>query len=96
MLCRTLGRTLAELRATLNSDELTLWMAEYQREPWGDYRGDIQAAITASATVNSMGGRTKPNDFIPKWEAPVVLSWAEASNFLSAWAEGQNRKGASG
>ena len=28
----------------------------------------MQAAIGASASVNAMGGKTRPKDFLPKWE----------------------------
>ncbi len=69
-LCRTLKKTLAELQQAITADELCLWLADYQLQPWGEWRDDLCAGqITAMiANVNTKRGGFKPSDFMPDFE----------------------------
>jgi hypothetical protein len=58
-LCRTLGRTLGELGATMSSQEFSVWMDEYAREPWGDNRADLHAAMLGATIANHAGKMRK-------------------------------------
>jgi len=53
----------------MDAAEFGLWLAAYQRSPWGEYRTDLQAGIIAStvANVNSTQ-RFVPADFMPYLE----------------------------
>jgi hypothetical protein len=53
------GRTIAELKEVMSSDEFTDWMAYYQISPFGDYRQDIQAALVASTIANANAPKGK-------------------------------------
>jgi hypothetical protein len=57
MLARTLGRTLDELGRTMSAAEFADHLADYLREPWGDRRADLQAALV-SHTVATFAGKT--------------------------------------
>lgn len=46
-----LGRTVAELEATLGAGELEEWIALAQEEPWGPFRQDVLATIGWSYAV---------------------------------------------
>ena len=65
-----LGRTVAELSATLSEHELAEWMAYYSLEPWGEDRADLRAGVIASAVYNAQGakkrggGQFAPADFL--------------------------------
>ena len=70
-LALALGKTRAELLATLTSSELSAWMAFSRIEPIGYARGDLQAAIIASTVANV--NRKKPlglKDFMPDFDKP--------------------------
>ena len=73
MLCRALGRTPGELEAELTSAEFAEFMADHRMGPWGETRGDIQAAVVASTIANvNRGPKTAAfelSDFIPKYGA---------------------------
>jgi hypothetical protein len=67
LLARTLSRTVRELLASLSAEELTEWIAEYELEPWGELRGDLQMATVAAATTNAWlkkADRVKPSTFL--------------------------------
>ena len=51
-----LGKTVAELSATLSITEFNEWIAFDRVDPIGGYRGDLQAAIVARAMA---GGEIK-------------------------------------
>jgi len=57
-----MGRTLKELRETMEPAELVLWMARNRESPIGFDREDFHAAQVASA----MGGG-KISDLMPRW-----------------------------
>ena len=50
-LALVLGMTVAELNQRMSSRELSEWMAFYRIEPFGDVRGDVQAAVIAQSTL---------------------------------------------
>lgn len=62
-----LGRTVAELDATMSSAEMAEWMALLRVEPWGPYRADLQAAIGAWAAAAPWSSQVKVGDFVPEF-----------------------------
>jgi hypothetical protein len=59
-----------ELLISVSSEELTEWAAYYQLDPFGSYRGDLQAGTVASTMANihaKKGHRFTPTDFMPKF-----------------------------
>ena len=58
-----------ELLSRLGSDEFTEWVAYYQLEPFGDYRGDYRSGVVASTLANVHRGKDAraftPEDFMP-------------------------------
>lgn len=61
-----MGRTLKELRETMEPDELVLWMARDRESPIGMERDDFHAAQVAAAIG---GGRIA--DLMPRWGQAV-------------------------
>lgn len=60
MLSIDLGIPFDEL-AQMPSSTFSLYKDLYSRKPWGDYRGDLQAAMIAKTAANHAGQRrTKP------------------------------------
>jgi hypothetical protein len=63
-----LKKTVSELLSSLDSQELTEWMAYYQIAPFGEFRRDLQAGVIASTSANiHRGENTKPylpSDFL--------------------------------
>lgn len=68
-LALALGRTVRELQASMDSDELTEWAAYHKLDPFGGVRGDYQSAIITSNLMNALAGKvvTKTSDFIPEF-----------------------------
>lgn len=62
-----MGRTVHELRQTLTASELKMWIAYDRLSPIGDWRGDVQAAQVATATINAQGGKLSLSDVLLKW-----------------------------
>jgi hypothetical protein len=82
--------TVRQLLASLDSDELTEWMAFDRIEVIGETRADLRAGIIASAVANH-GSRDiekpySPSDFMPymkrKEEQPVLLDDPEQQSAL--------------
>lgn len=54
-------------------EEFMRWAAFWEAEPWGDTRGDVQAALLASILANAHRDVKKHphpyglKDFLPKW-----------------------------
>lgn len=68
-LALALGMTVAELGERMDSREFSEWMAYYKMEPFGQDRGDIGHAITASVVANAnapKGKKFTPMDFLPR------------------------------
>ena len=57
-----MGRTLRELRETMEPAELVLWMARDRESPIGMERDDFHAAQVAAAV-----GGGKVADLMPRW-----------------------------
>lgn len=56
-----LGMTVSKLEREIPYRELTEWMAEYRRDPWGSWRDNMHAAMTASLIANAFrGSDTRP------------------------------------
>jgi hypothetical protein len=62
-LCRKLNCTLAELARRMTLDELPLWIADFQLDPWGEERADYSRAIIAAAFC---GG--EPEKYLVKYD----------------------------
>ena len=79
----------------MSSRELTEWMAFDLVEPFGDRRGDIQAAVVASTIANvNRGKSTRPyevQDFIIDYHAPeqTTNDTAGLLGMLSMYGGGQ-------
>ncbi|MHA0915361.1 phage tail assembly protein T [Kosakonia cowanii] len=79
-----LGRTLHELRQTLTASELKMWIAFDRVSPIGDWRGDVQAAQIAVATLNAQGGKYGIEDVILKFGPQYE---ADGTSDLEQWLE---------
>jgi hypothetical protein len=56
-----LGRTVAELEATLSTNEWAEWLALYSLEGWGETQADLRAGQIAATIANCNRSRgTKP------------------------------------
>lgn len=77
-LALALGRTLHELSA-MSGLEFDMWREYYIKNPWGDRREDLRAALIAQTVANHAGmRRNEPAslkdfllDFNPKESAPL-------------------------
>jgi len=70
-----MGRTVAELDASLSIDELYMWLAYSAGEPWGEDRADWRAAHTnyLMASIWSDGKKKhKITDFLLKFNKKVT------------------------
>lgn len=61
-----MGRTLRELRETMDAEELNVWLARNRESPIGMDRGDFHAAQIAAAV-----GGGKIGDHLPRWGEPA-------------------------
>ena len=75
MLTAHLGcKSVRECKQNVDSREFTRWIAYYSINPFGEYRGDVQAGIIAATIANANPYRGKnakplqPSDFFPKWD----------------------------
>jgi len=64
------GRTLRELLNSVDAEELALWQAYYQVEPFGADRVDYPIAILTNVVHSALGGKSSVGDFIPKFGRP--------------------------
>jgi hypothetical protein len=68
-----MGRTVAELKASISRRELQEWMEFYALEPWGSeidwFRTGTIAAVVANSAPNRKRGSKamSPKDFMPKF-----------------------------
>jgi hypothetical protein len=56
----------------MSSDEFTDWMLYYQLNPFGPWRGDVQAALVARTIANANAPKGKKfhiKDFMPAFKA---------------------------
>jgi hypothetical protein len=49
----------------MTADELPLWIAGWELDPWGDYRSDVRHAINAAYLGAVWGGKAQASDLIP-------------------------------
>lgn len=94
-LALALGRTVGELRDLLDSRELSEWMAFYGAQPFGDVRGDIQAAIIAltvasAAPVSKPTKRLELKDFMPFMDPEKPKSEAELEKMIRLMVKQHN------
>ena len=63
-----LGRTVAELEATMDAEEFAEWALLLGIEPWGGARLDCLAALMQHASLAPwVRGNMNVSDLIPKW-----------------------------
>lgn len=70
MLARSLGMSVRRAQREIDSREFAEWAAEYRIEPWGEVRQELRNGILASLAVNVAGGKSKPADFMVKFDQP--------------------------
>lgn len=67
-----LGRTVAELRATMSARELSEWAVFWRREPFGDHALDLRLSTITAAVVNVNRAKgqpaTRPEAFVLRYE----------------------------
>jgi len=66
-----LGRTKAELKATMSSHEFYEWYEYFQLEPFGFVRDAFNHAQAMSLHAQLQGNKTKYQDFLPEHLAPT-------------------------
>jgi len=58
----------------MDAEEFGLWGALYRIDPWGEERADLRTGILCTLVASALGGkkgkRYKPDDFMPKFDAP--------------------------
>lgn len=77
---------------SMSGRELAEWMAYYQVEPFGDVRGDLQAAMITAMIANVNRDQKKhpkpyqPEEFMPKFERPQrAQSWRDVRDHMMRW-----------
>ena len=84
------GCPVRELLERVSSPELSLWMAFYANDPWGEKRADLRSAIVASTVANSIsGGRHRVSDFLPVFERRQQ-TWQEIQSYFVALSKRQH------
>jgi Protein of unknown function (DUF4035) len=101
MLALRLGRTVGELLDTMDSVELSEWMAYDHLSPIGDERQDLMSGIIASTIANANRSSSRapfrPADMVPKWGKWGVKfqepsSPQDLKQSLLAWAAAHNAR----
>lgn len=68
-LAAKLGCTVAELVNRLTWQEFVHWVAYYKRDPWGEERNDLRAALNTAALSNTVhmltGGKHREINLMP-------------------------------
>ena len=71
-----MGRTVAELLASIEMDELLDWMAYERLEPFGEERADVRSAIHTATLINVHRGQhsrpVTPSDVMPRFDEAYV------------------------
>ena len=74
-LALALGRTVAELDATMSSAEFVLWQKYSLIEPFGDRRADQRAWLQVAALANANRDPKRPaielTKVLPEWRPPI-------------------------
>jgi hypothetical protein len=87
-LARTLGRTLAELEASMGADEFALWRLLEAEDPLPDPH--LSAGLVAYTVARSIGGAKagRLEDYIPGRSGGARQSPAEVAARARAWLAG--------
>ena len=75
----------------MDSAEFAEWQAMYSIEPWGDRRGDIQAALVSQQVHNSVprkGPPAKLADFLLKFEVEPKDTPEQLAQKINAFFKG--------
>lgn len=75
----------------LPASELVEWEEYSNLEPWGQYRGDLQAGIVASVISNLVRDESqepwKPGDFVLRFEKSDPIDEKQGADLvLAAWS----------
>jgi hypothetical protein len=54
-----------ELRRRADPEQVNLWLAFAELEPFGDARADLRNGLLGAALANSWGADYEPEDFMP-------------------------------
>ena len=81
----------------VDSGELAYWIAEYELNPWGDYREDNRQAVIGSYIGAVWGGKAKPSDLIPQYDRHDVkdenkLGWIQFRAYCEAHNQRQKKE----
>lgn len=89
LLSRTLGLTLKEAQAKIDSNEYALWLAAYKMEPWGDLRTELTIANQTTALRRMWGDKdSQIKTFMLKFMTDPEQTVKEMINIAKAWAKG--------
>lgn len=72
----------------MSSQEFTEWVAYYELNPFGPYRGDIHAGIVASTIANAnapKGKRFQVKDFLPEFQPRTAPARAMSGEQVLAY-----------
>jgi hypothetical protein len=80
-LALALGRTVAELEATMTMDEYAEWVDYYADDPFGEMRADLRSGVLSVVIAKSMGSKKRldPMDFMPIVAAQKAADEAAAT-----------------
>ena len=85
--------SLAETMRRIDSREFQLWWEAYNRQPWGEYRDGLHAAVVAKTFVDlhCPSHRLRLSDFVLRFsEEPT--DEREMERRLMGWARLHNRR----
>ena len=74
----------------LSAEELQEYVAYYGFEPWGSVPDDMRAALVAYRVAGALGAKGSFGDYLPRWEPPRRLSYAEGAAMFAAFAVAHN------
>jgi hypothetical protein len=84
--------TVGEMLTRMTAREYDDWKRFAKHEPFGDRRGDVQAATVASAAINATRGKGAPigvDAFLPDYDPPPTAeeqaAKAEEAARIAAW-----------
>lgn len=85
--------TLERLRREMSYREYRLWIEAYNREPWGETRGDWQMAQMCSTVASSVGASVKPAEFMPDFDREEAEQTPEDHKaMMMRWTAALNRR----
>ncbi len=75
MLAGHLGKTVSEIKHTMDSAEFSDWLNYCSRYPFGDAHNDWRFAMVANTVARVAGSETEITDFLPKRTAENADDW---------------------